>query len=164
MIKHSNPIHLYSLPGRPIPLQRPRYSVTHVYDAQKKEKAVSSVYLAQQHNDRPLIPGPIELTVIFYFETPKKTPSLEGKYHTSKPDLDNCIKYVSDISNGILYRDDSEISVIHAMKLYSRNPRTDIKLQQMSVWKRLYYYVFSAFVKPSSYEKSLSTFFENEDL
>lgn len=161
MIKQDNPVHLYSIPGRPIPLQRPRYSVAHVYDSQKREKAFSAIYLTQQHNDRPLIQGPIEMTVIFYFDTPKKTSSLEGKYHTSKPDLDNLIKYISDVSSGILFRDDSEIAIIHAMKLYSRTPRTDIQLQRISIWKRIYYYVFHSFVKPTQHEKSLSSFFED---
>lgn len=122
---------IYTLPGKPVPLQRPRYCKDKIYDNQKREKSNASIYLIQQHNDAPLFEGALKLTAFFYFETPKKTKSLNRKPHQSRPDLDNLVKYICDISNGIIYRDDAQIAHIVAYKLYDTIPRSEFTLDQL---------------------------------
>jgi len=56
---------------------------------------------------------------------------LEGTWHTRVPDLDNCIKYISDISIGIIYPDDRLVVYITATKTFSSNPRTEFIVSKM---------------------------------
>jgi Holliday junction resolvase RusA-like endonuclease len=151
-------VFIYNIPGKPVALARPRHSGTQVYDSQKREKSNAAIWLAHQHNDRPFLEGPLELTIVFYFEPPKKGRSMTGKLHRGRPDLDNCIKYVCDVANKILYNDDSEIAVINAIKLYSGLPRTEFKLAKICPWRRLYYYIYDSFLRPSPHEPPISPF------
>ena len=124
-------LQIYIIPGKPVPLQRPRYSIAHIYDSQKREKAASRIYIQNQHGDNPLFTGALQLNVEFYFETPKSTQSHNGKYHIGPPDTDNCIKYLCDVAQGLLYKNDSIIAQIIATKLYDRIPRTEFTIKQL---------------------------------
>ena len=121
----------YIIPGKPVPLQRPRYSIAHIYDCQKREKASARIWIQNQHGDTDLYAGSLLLNVEFYFETPKRTQSLNGKYHIGPPDTDNCLKFLCDISQGLLYKNDSQIAQIIATKLYDRTPRTEFTITQI---------------------------------
>lgn len=66
---------------------------------------------------------PLRVNVCFYFPVPqsisnKKKRELVDKYHIKKPDLDNAIKAVLDACNGIVFPDDSQISVLVSSKRY----------------------------------------------
>lgn len=128
---YDDALQVYVIPGKPIPLQRPRYSIAHVYDSQKREKANARIYIANQHNDKPLYTGALQLNVEFYFSTPAKTKSLNGHYHTSRPDTDNCVKWICDIAQDILYKEDSIIAQIIATKLYDTIPRTEFTIRPL---------------------------------
>ncbi len=47
---------------------------------------------------------------------------------TKKPDWDNIGKIVCDALNGIAYEDDSQIVLGQVAKVYSANPRTDVRM------------------------------------
>ena len=51
-----------------------------------------------------------------------------GLPHFSKPDTDNLIKTYLDALNKIAWRDDSLVYTVHAIKLWSDNPRTIIEI------------------------------------
>lgn len=70
---------------------------------------------AKQYKETPL-EGPISLRVVFYIERPK---TVTRQFPEVKPDLDNYIKAVSDALNNIIYKDDSQIVKIQALKLYA---------------------------------------------
>jgi Holliday junction resolvase RusA-like endonuclease len=122
---YDGPALVYILPGKPIPLQRHRTANGHAYDPQKKEKLYTGLQLRQIHGDRPLHTGPLQLTVTFYFKPPQNNKKLLNTYHFSKPDTDNCIKYICDASQDILFHNDSQIAQIIATKLYSQDERTE---------------------------------------
>ena len=86
-----------------------------------------------QQPDRAPAEGPVDLTVRAYFTIPqswskkKQAAAADGLVpKISKPDLDNCLKAVSDGLNKVAWRDDSQINEIHAFKAYSDRPRVDI--------------------------------------
>lgn len=54
----------------------------------------------------------------------KKQELNNGTYHRNKPDLDNCEKSVCDS----LWKDDSGIAHMDAIKFWSYNPRTEITI------------------------------------
>lgn len=47
-------------------------------------------------------------------------------WHTSKPDVDNCIKGYMDALNKVFWRDDSVICRVSILKQYSNSPRVEI--------------------------------------
>lgn len=53
--------------------------------------------------------------------------------HTSKPDIDNIAKYYSDCGNGIIWKDDAQITVAYLKKEYAENPRTEIEVMANDV-------------------------------
>ena len=75
----------------------------------------------------PLV-GPLELRAIFVFPRPKAhfgTGRNAGRLKPSapsivstKPDLDKLVRAVGDALTGIVYRDDSQLAIVHAEKHY----------------------------------------------
>ena len=52
------------------------------------------------------------------------------EYHVTKPDSDNLIKFVCDALNGVFYKDDSQITRIQAVKVYAKEPSTEITIME----------------------------------
>ncbi len=105
------------------------------YDPSSKDKSVFEKKLTQ--SNPKLLTGAISLSLTFYMPRPKNhyrtgryKHKLKGKspvYHLNKPDIDNLIKFVLDSGNGILWKDDSQIFQIEALKKYCKYPRTEIE-------------------------------------
>jgi Holliday junction resolvase RusA-like endonuclease len=130
MKKKSTNLTTYVITGDPIPLARVHYSrhTSKRFDSQKQMKLIHGISLRSQHNEQKLYTGPLHLNVTFNMRI---YPNSERKYHhhVYKPDLDNMIKWICDIANGILYDDDCIISCISARKVYDENPRTEFTLE-----------------------------------
>jgi len=121
----------YIILGDPIPLARPRFNKKKVYDSQKHKKLVAGINLRHQHDNKPFYEGNLHLDVKFYLKiaTKKKISLLEDTYHVYTPDLSNLLKFIEDICSGIIYKDDSLICSIHAIKKYSSIPRTEFEIK-----------------------------------
>jgi len=120
----------YIIKGDPIPLARVRHVRNRIYDPQKELKAIATIDLERQHDQAPLLLGPLHLNVIFYMKPPescsaKKRAALFNQPHIFKPDLDNLIKFICDISSGVIYHDDCAIFSITSKKIYDSNSRTE---------------------------------------
>jgi Holliday junction resolvase RusA-like endonuclease len=136
MIAVPSPSKVYTLLGDPIPLSRPRRGMTKLYDAQKQLKFAVGLQLAHQHGDLPKYQGPLALYVKFYFAlasswSKQKSRERLGAPHLSPPDLDNCIKFLSDVAQGVLYDNDCIISQIHALKLYDNIARVEFYIERL---------------------------------
>lgn len=135
-----------SIPGEPIGKKRPRFArrgkTTVAYNDQQTEDGKFIAQVLAQANGKT-IDGPIGMTMIATKSRPKShygTGRNSGKlkpsapaYPTSKPDLDNCIKFVLDCFNEILFKDDAQVVSIKAIKRYGQNPKTDIFLERVFV-------------------------------
>lgn len=125
----------YVIEGKPIPLSRPRFYKGRVIDSQKNDKLIVSDILRFQNIDKPLYTGPLRVTLRFYFKKSKSykpRPLGSGpEWHPKRPDLDNLIKFYLDAANDILYKDDAQIVVIGAGKVYSDLPRVEICIQEL---------------------------------
>ena len=133
---------MISIPGNPIPLERHRSFMKKgcikQYDPQVTAKVIFQMIMEQEikkqkKNDYLLKDAPYEITIIFEMPFPlskrkKKMPPLEDIPHTTKPDIDNLIKFVLDCGNGIIWKDDRYINSIKAKKVYSDNPKTIIHI------------------------------------
>ena len=124
----------YLIDGNPLPLARTRMGrgSRRLYDSQKDIKIVQGICLQNQHGEKPLYIGPLQLDVTFYLKMPKlsarKIAERNNMYHFYKPDLSNLIKLVEDIANEIIYKDDAQISYITSRKVYHENPRTEFSI------------------------------------
>lgn len=126
--------------GVPTPLKRHRSCIlngmVHSYDSQKKLKktVLESVLMQLPKNFMPF-QCPVEMLIEFHMAIPasfskKKRRDMNMYPHDKKPDLSNLIKFFEDTFNGVLYRDDSLISHIHASKIHSLDPKTIICIRQ----------------------------------
>lgn len=125
---------LYCIKGNPIALQRPRFNMVQrtVYDNQKNTRLVLGIGLAAQHNNKPILDGPLKLFANFYMAMPLRMPASQADTpHIIKPDLDNLIKMLLDISKDIIIKDDKTICLIDAVKVYSTEPRTEFWFKRL---------------------------------
>jgi len=95
------------IPIKPIAKGRPRFSNGHTYTPQRTRDYEAEIarYMEQAviENDWICDDSPIAIRVQFSFKSKK------ADFHTSRPDLDNLYKAITDAGNGILYNDDSQI-------------------------------------------------------
>ncbi len=129
-MKKNKPVsrHIYTINGDPIALARGRYVNGHVYDSQKTLKLINGITLQGQHGDRPFYEGPLHLVVTFYMSIFPRS-KRQYHHHIFRPDLDNMIKWICDVSNTILFADDCIVAKITATKIYDSDPRTEFYLE-----------------------------------
>lgn len=126
-----------SIPGKPIAKKRPKFfrrvGFVGAYNAQETEEGRAMNQIASQLPPgwKP-IEGPVAMHLFFEMPIPAsaskkaKAAMLNGGRHTKKPDLDNCAKFVKDCCNQIVWRDDSQVYRMHAVKSYGEDPKTQI--------------------------------------
>jgi Holliday junction resolvase RusA-like endonuclease len=134
IIYNGREVHTYTIPGQPIPWARPRISGRTFFDSQRPIKNIWAISLQYQREGQPFYEKtPLELVCHFYFSipasyNPKRRKELDGEPYLYKGDLDNCVKFIGDNCNAILFDDDCTIFKINATKTYSLNPRTEFAL------------------------------------
>lgn len=98
------------VPGNPVPKGRPRYSKGRVYTPKKTKDYEARVqvsgFLARLKAQRKTITK--EKVVMKMMFCVRDTGRI--------PDLDNLIKSISDGLNGVWYKDDKQITIIHAIR------------------------------------------------
>ena len=127
-----------TIPGKPIAKTRPRFARRgkHVVTYNDQETEEGKVYLlVREQVKRPPLKGPIDLWVKFFMPIPKSTSKKNREAmeyglirHTKRPDLDNLIKFIKDIFNGLVWKDDSQVCHIEAVKRYGKEPRTEVRI------------------------------------
>lgn len=130
--------------GNPIAKKRPRFArvgkFVRTYSDQETEAGRFLLEAKQQWHRNPYS-GPVSLRLLFFMRRPK------GHYgsgrnsrvlkawaptrHTSKPDLDNMVKFVKDCLNGCCWADDSQVCFTIASKVYDEDPRTVIEIEEI---------------------------------
>lgn len=128
-----------TLDGEPVGKGRPRYNsktgtVYTPYKTVSYERHLRWAAKAAMKGPGPLA-GPLCVTVGAFFTIPKTWTKAEkaaaiDRAHTSKPDLDNIIKML-DALNGIVWKDDSQIAQLTALKRYSSKPALVITVRSL---------------------------------
>lgn len=132
--------------GNPVPQARPRFArrgkFVSCYDNQSKLKEGIKWQIKSQFREEPLT-VPLALDLIFFMPIPQSLSGIKKRQmangvvaHTKKPDLDNLQKFVLDCLNGLVFKDDAQISEIRAKKIYSNKPGTTIRLIPLADAKR----------------------------
>ena len=105
------------IPIAPVPKGRPRMTrAGHAYTPAKTREAEATIkeWLAFRL-PRGWEPYTCAITVelVCYMKKPKTN---KMEYPIGRPDLDNLVKTITDASNGLVWRDDSQIVELHAHK------------------------------------------------
>ena len=112
----------------PVPKGRPRMTRGgHVYTPAKTSRAesiVASAASAAMGKKQPM-EGALKALFVFTFKRPKSNKTVN---HTQRPDLDNCVKLVTDAINGIVYVDDSQIVQFESIKQWGDSGNISIKI------------------------------------
>lgn len=136
------------IPGKPVAKARPRFArrgnftVTYKPDKEVAEEGkyilLTRAEMAKLGILGPIPTGtPIKITCTFMFQLPaslskKKREALNGALHTKKPDLDNCIKFVKDSMNRVVWEDDSQVCVYGpCVKRWAETPGTMIVIEAL---------------------------------
>lgn len=117
----------FVVPGRPVPMARPRVTARGTYTPKRCRDYKEAVALAAKTamNGREPLTGAIIVKMCFRFSLPKSWSKAKrqewenGKVHfLSRPDIDNLYKSVTDALIGIVYKDDSQIVAAQVIKSY----------------------------------------------
>lgn len=119
--------------GLPVPQARPRAFKTpsghiRLYDPANCKDWKRTV-LAQVLPAKPSAPveGPLAMDLVFELPRPKSAPK-RVQHPTTRPDLSNFIKTIEDALTGVVYRDDSQIVALTAIKRYGPEPGVSIRV------------------------------------
>ena len=128
----------------PKPQSRPRFTSkgsSRAYEkADMKAYKRALAYKVMAQKPECIEKGTVAIEIRFFIYPPayilkvkKNRQALENEtmFVNKKPDLDNYFKAVTDAVNGILYKDDGQISLIKTYKVYSLKPRTEIIIAEM---------------------------------
>ena len=133
----------FTVTGEPVAQGRPRFArrgkkvVT--YDPEKSREYKDYVKrTAQEYAPERLLEGQICLWIDIYKGclksfSKKKIEQSERKElrPLTKPDVDNYAKGIKDALNGIIWKDDSQVVELQIKKFYSKNPRVEIKVEEL---------------------------------
>ncbi len=131
-------IYTFHISGRPTALQRPRITRYGAYDPQQAKKEEAALELRHQRKDEGLrlpLEGPLKLVLTFYMPLSSVAKRLGFRQldpHFKRPDIDNLIKYVLDVGNKVLWKDDATIVSVEASKIYFETPFTLITIESFT--------------------------------
>jgi Holliday junction resolvase RusA-like endonuclease len=134
---------LITIPGVPRGKGRPRFvratGRTYTPEQTASYEGVIRHEASLEMRGEPPMEGPLAIAVTAVVAMPKRF----GKKHrqaveagqlwpTTRPDADNYLKTACDALNGIVYRDDSQLVRMEAVKCYGAAPRLSITVRGMT--------------------------------
>lgn len=127
------------IPGEGVAKARPRVTGRVTYTPQKT-KSYENLVKSQAFDamaDRPPFEGPVEVTIRIYRAIPKsaRKRDLDGMIAgtirpTTRPDMDNIIKSITDAMNKIVYVDDGQIVSLSAEKCFAQTPCVHVTITE----------------------------------
>jgi Holliday junction resolvase RusA-like endonuclease len=119
---------------------RPRFArkTGHAYTPEQTVNYEARLSLAGKDavGTRPLLTGPVSVSIIAYFAIPqsfskaKRAMALSMELvPTTKPDADNIFKLAGDALNGVVWSDDKQITDATFAKRYSDQPGLAIEVR-----------------------------------
>lgn len=127
--------------GKPVAKARPRmtrqgFAYTPVKTV-NYENLVKYTFQSEFPQHEPF-KGYIEASITAIFEVPKSYSKKKAKEllethnnYNHKPDCDNLAKIILDSLNGIAYKDDSQVTILHINKEYGEQPKVVVELKEV---------------------------------
>lgn len=134
-------IHI-EIAGRPSGKGRPRFDSRsgRAYTDDATNRAENDLRAVWRESGEPRMPDDAALAIAITLIVQRPaghfrkdgTLSAEGRRHpvprNKKPDLDNAVKLVMDALNGRAYRDDVQVALLHAVRVWGDRPQTEVAL------------------------------------
>ena len=132
----------FTVLGRPQGKDRPRfrkignyvstYNTESTAEYEKKVKLSAIEQCKDQLNKE--YTGLVKMSIKAYFKpnkgiSKKQHNLLIGQAHLKRPDLDNLIKIICDGLNGVAYKDDNQVAIISAEKVYDDEERVEVIIE-----------------------------------
>lgn len=116
-----------------------------VPDNEKQKPWMNTVaFFAQQQYRGPLLDCPLKLTIEYRLLRPQGhygtgrnsgfvKPKYKGRFHAVKPDLGKLTRAIEDALTGIVWRDDSRVSIHATQKVYvDRDPGAMVQISEIT--------------------------------
>lgn len=103
----------------------------------KYRKAIRNMAIAQMRNQKAeRIEGAVNMNIVYAFRRPQSLSKKErneidnGKIvpKTTKPDIDNLTKAILDALNGIVWKDDAQVTQINIQKVWSAKDQIEVEI------------------------------------
>lgn len=124
--------YVYIVEGEPISVNKLKRRAYSTWDEHSQIIFLQKQQLINQHNEKPMLKGPLKIKVSFYFKTPSKYPHLNKKPHLKNPTLEQLNEFLKQICYEIIYHPNTIITEFASKKVYDHNPRTEINISQES--------------------------------
>jgi Holliday junction resolvase RusA-like endonuclease len=128
----------YIIEGKPVAQKRPRLAKGRVFNPCSNQMAEVAEKLLTQRPKNYKYPTRPRICFVFIFSSPKSlTKDLRRKHdtgrlkHTHTQDADNLIKFYLDAMQGVLIEDDACVSIGYAIKIYGKETKTVITIEDM---------------------------------
>lgn len=122
--------------GRPKITTRGKFARAYTPAKTRRYEDLIKIAAADVMQDRAPLEGPLLLSITAYVAMPKslskraRSESMDGILKpVTRPDADNYAKAALDGCNGILFRDDSQVTDLIVRKRYSERPRLVITME-----------------------------------
>lgn len=135
---------MFTVYGEPVAKGRPRFSTRGkfpvAYTPEKTKTYESEVGMMAKvaMGASKALEGPLEAFIYVTFPVPASYTKkrieacLKGfEQHTKKPDLDNVVKSVIDGMDKVVFDNDSQITSIHATKVYGEIAKVEVLVRQV---------------------------------
>ena len=128
----------YTFEITPVPQGRPRFvkrgNFVQAYDPKTSKEFKEKLKELALQQSPALSERALEVSIVFYMSIPKSKPKKwreSPPAHVVKGDIDNVIKGTLDALTGILWKDDSQICMLSAHKVYSNSPRIEMVIREV---------------------------------
>ena len=133
----------FCINGNPIPKKRHRTCMVgryaRTYDPQTKQKNCTRKIINDEmikNKYEPIKEGPISVKLTSYCQIPasfsaKKRARLQGSYCAKRPDIDNYLKFLLDVCNGLVYSDDGQVAQVFTDKRYADEPSMILEIKRV---------------------------------
>lgn len=119
----------FSVPGRPVPMARPRVVRGHAYTPKRcvDYKRLVAAAARDAMQGRKMMTGAVACLIELYYAIPKSYTCgkrLAAQYNKIKPtgrntgDTDNCAKSIMDSLNGVCWGDDAQVTRLTVYKRF----------------------------------------------
>ena len=120
------------VPEEPVPWARARLNRYGAHFTSDRTRSAQNAIAWQGRAamaSKPPLDGPLSLSIAATFKRPKACKVADWK--PTRPDIDNIAKNVLDALNGIAWRDDAQVAVLHTSKAYGDQPGLEIAVSSL---------------------------------
>lgn len=127
--------------GKPVPWARSRQSGKRHFTSKEVSDYKQALGFAarsanlSEHRYEMYFDGPVRVDLTVHIPIPKSWSKKKQKeyynFHPGRPDLDNYIKIVLDAMNDVIWKDDSQVQIVHAEKYYNKLPKIVVLIREL---------------------------------